>query len=195
MIENHPFTRHLRSNRKLITSPLAREARHAAIFNEAMRLCNNNVLTQDKICERLAFQKMACYMISVFSIAGIKYKWRNRRTKTWHNQTKPRMEEAQFADGLFWKYEGKTRVLIFNLTVPLIKSNANICILNATPTTINENRLFGISHGDATTETSIYGIKRLFRVFFPIYADDLPSYTKQATPYMGDTMRTTREPT
>ena len=27
--------------------------------------------------------------------------------------------------------------------------------------------LFGISHGDATTETSIYGIKRLFRVFFP----------------------------
>ena len=59
---------------------------------------------------------------------------------------------------------------------------------------LNELRLFGISHGDATTETSIYGIKRLFRVFFPIYADDLPSYTKQATPYMGDTMRTTREP-
>ena len=58
----------------------------------------------------------------------------------------------------------------------------------------NKLWLFGISHGDATTETSIYGIKLLFRVFFPIYADDLPSYTKQATPYMGDTMRTTREP-
>jgi hypothetical protein len=42
--------------------------------------------------------------------------------------------------GLSWQIEGKSRTLIYNLTVPLVKNNVDLCLFNLAPNELKASK-------------------------------------------------------
>lgn len=81
----------------------------------------------------LAQRKLTRAIISTLTIAGIKYRWQHSKTKEWADMTDDDSEIELSLRGLSWKREGKSRTLIYNLTVPLVKNNVDMCLFNLNP--------------------------------------------------------------
>jgi hypothetical protein len=81
----------------------------------------------------LAQLKLTRAIISTLTIAGIRYRWQHSKTRQWADMTDDDSEIEFSLRGLTWKSEGKPRTLIYNLTVPLIKNNVDMCLFNLSP--------------------------------------------------------------
>ena len=80
-----------------------------------------------------AQQKLIRTLISNIYIMGIPFLWTdNAKQKEWtKGLTTDNVEiSAKF---IYWQYEGKDRLLGFNLTVPIVKKNVDICLFDACP--------------------------------------------------------------
>ena len=81
----------------------------------------------------LAQRKLTRSIISCLNLAGIKYCWRNKKNNIWT----PGQSSVDDADieinlaGLSWKNGKGYRTLIYNLTVPAVKNNIDMCLLNS----------------------------------------------------------------
>jgi len=81
----------------------------------------------------LAQRKLTRAIISTLTIAGIPYRWQHSKTSQWVDMTNDDLEIEFSLRGLSWRTKDRPRVLLYNLTVPLVKSNVDMCLLDLAP--------------------------------------------------------------
>jgi len=81
----------------------------------------------------LAVRKLSRAIISNLTLAGIPYQWLHSSNNTWAAGTEKNADIELNLRGLSWSNRSKTRTLIYNLTVPDVKKNVDICLLNCRP--------------------------------------------------------------
>jgi Restriction endonuclease BsobI len=87
----------------------------------------------------IAHRKLIRTLISNLQITGKEFNWLNERKK-WAKSVESD-ENLEFSlRGLSWKNEKESRTLLFNLTVPTVKKNIDLCLLNCSSTDIQKNK-------------------------------------------------------
>jgi type II restriction enzyme len=80
----------------------------------------------------IAQQKFIRTLLSNLSISGTTYQWLDNKTKQWENKPANDFFIEEQLKALSWKNpRGKNRVLAFNLNIPIVKNNIDICLFNA----------------------------------------------------------------
>ena len=82
----------------------------------------------------LAQRKVTRAILSTLTIAGKKYHWQHSKTKQWIAMTNNDAEIELSLRGISWESEIGSRTLIYNLTIPLVRSNVDLCLFNLAPT-------------------------------------------------------------
>ena len=80
----------------------------------------------------LGERKFLRSLISVFNIAGIKYKWKDNDTNTWLDKPTDDTDIEKRIKAIYWKRK-IDRLLILNINVPLVNKNVDLSILQAQP--------------------------------------------------------------
>lgn len=81
----------------------------------------------------LAQRKLTRSILSTLNIAGINYCWQHAKTKKWLAMTNNDAEIELSLRGISWKNEFGDRTLIYNLRVPIVRSNVDLCLFNLAP--------------------------------------------------------------
>ena len=80
----------------------------------------------------LAQQKFVRTLLSNLSISNTNYQWLDSKTKQWNNKPTNDFSIEEQLKALSWKNpKGKNRILAFNLNIPIVKNNIDICLFNA----------------------------------------------------------------
>lgn len=88
----------------------------------------------------LAQRKLTRAILSTLTIADKRYYWQHSKTKKWIAMTNNDSEIELFLRGISWENETGNRTLIYNLTVPLVKSNVDMCLFNLAPAELVANK-------------------------------------------------------
>ena len=86
----------------------------------------------------MAQKKLTRSIISSLRIAGKPYSWLHTATGAWSLAPD---DDADIVRGLAWTSIGGPRTLIYNLTVPLVKNNIDLCLLDGEFRTISSQGL------------------------------------------------------
>ncbi len=78
----------------------------------------------------LAQRKLTRAILSALNIAGIPYWWQHSKTRQWIEMTDDDVDIELSLRGLGWQNANGPRTLIYNLTVPLVKNNVDMCLFN-----------------------------------------------------------------
>lgn len=78
----------------------------------------------------LGERKFLRTLISVFHIAGVDYKWKDAETNVWLDKPTDDTNIEKRVKEIYWSKESKDRLLLFNITVPIVNKNVDIVILN-----------------------------------------------------------------
>jgi hypothetical protein len=81
----------------------------------------------------LAQRKLTRAILSTLTIAGIKYQWQHTKTREWANMTNNDSEIELSLRSINWRHNRQNRTIIYNLTVPMIKNNVDLCLFNLDP--------------------------------------------------------------
>ena len=88
----------------------------------------------------LAQRKLTCAILSTLTIAGKKYYWQHSKTKKWIAMSNDDAEIEVSLRGIHWESDLGDRTLIYNLTVPIVRSNVDLCLFNLAPTELIANQ-------------------------------------------------------
>jgi hypothetical protein len=78
----------------------------------------------------LAQRKLTRAIISTLTVAGKAYKWLNSTNNTWAQIMDDDSDIELYLRGLSWQKEHHHRTLIYNLTVPFLKNNVDLCLFS-----------------------------------------------------------------
>lgn len=78
----------------------------------------------------LAQRKLTRAILSTLKIAGIEYKWQHSKTQKWLSMTNEDTDIELSLRGIHWQNRSRNRTIIYNLTVPLVKNNVDLCMFN-----------------------------------------------------------------
>ena len=92
----------------------------------------------------LAQRKLTRAILSTLTIAGQRYHWQHSRTKKWIGMTNDDAEIELSLRGLSWESDLGRRTLIYNLNIPLVKSNVDICLFDLAPEALPANKSHNI---------------------------------------------------
>jgi len=71
-------------------------------------------------------------LISTCSVTGIDFQYLDSKNKNWlYPNSEPEIEKR--VKGMYWISNGKKRILIYNLTVPTVKKNVDLCLFDCAP--------------------------------------------------------------
>ncbi|OEG69650.1 hypothetical protein ATZ36_08300 [Candidatus Endomicrobiellum trichonymphae] len=80
----------------------------------------------------LAQQKLIRTLLSNLSIMGIDYQWFSSKTENWENKHADDFAIEENLKALSWiSSKGKSRVVAFNLNIPVVRNNADICLFKS----------------------------------------------------------------
>jgi type II restriction enzyme len=80
----------------------------------------------------IAQHKLIRTLLSNLSVMGIAYQWLDNLTKQWENKPVDDLSIEERLKALSWKNsKGANRVLAFNLNIPIVKNNIDICLFKA----------------------------------------------------------------
>ena len=80
----------------------------------------------------LAQQKFIRTLLSNLSISNTGYQWLDNKTKNWESKPNNDFSIEEQLKALSWKNpKGKNRILAFNLNIPIVKNNIDICLFNS----------------------------------------------------------------
>ncbi|RME58443.1 restriction endonuclease [Candidatus Parcubacteria bacterium] len=79
----------------------------------------------------LGERKFSRAVIATLSIYNISFCWLDRKSNKWLPGNGDEVEIENRMRGISWEREGLCRTLLFNLTVPIIKKNVDICLFDA----------------------------------------------------------------
>jgi len=88
----------------------------------------------------LAQRKLTRAILSTLTIAGQRYHWQHSKTKKWIAMTSDDAEIELSLRGLSWESDLGRRTLIYNLNIPLVKSNVDLCLFNLAPEALPANK-------------------------------------------------------
>lgn len=88
----------------------------------------------------LAQQKLTRTIIATLKIAGIRYQWLHLKTRKWLEMADDEADIELSMRGLTWQSQGQNRTLLFNLVVPIVKSNVDMCLFNITPQELSSSQ-------------------------------------------------------
>ena len=81
----------------------------------------------------LGQRKLVLTLLSILSLLGIQYQWLGTtKNAQWAEKPEDETLVVQGVKALAWQHEGLSRVLAFNLKIPLVHKNVDICLFNAT---------------------------------------------------------------
>ncbi|MDJ0619377.1 MAG: AvaI/BsoBI family type II restriction endonuclease [Calothrix sp. MO_192.B10] len=74
-------------------------------------------------------------LISTCSVSGVDFEYLDSKSKKWMPpNSEPEIEKR--VKGLHWVSHGNRRTLIYNLTVPIVKKNVDLCLFDCVPNEI-----------------------------------------------------------
>lgn len=79
----------------------------------------------------LGERKLSRAIISTLSIEGRNYHWLHSKSKKWVHSNKNDADIELHLKGLHWKCDSGDRTLIYNLSVPLVEKNVDLCLFKA----------------------------------------------------------------
>lgn len=80
----------------------------------------------------LAQQKLIRTLLSNLSVSGRDYRWLNGNTKRWENRRDRDYDIEKQIKAMSWtNLQGEKRVLAFNLKIPLVKNNIDLCLFDS----------------------------------------------------------------
>ncbi|MCC6299508.1 MAG: type II restriction endonuclease [Anaerolineales bacterium] len=85
----------------------------------------------------LAQRKLTRAILSTLKISGTKYIWQDAKSRNWFDGGDDIDIESSLR-GLHWQSGRKPRTLIYNLTVPLVRNNIDLCLFNSIPNNLDE---------------------------------------------------------
>lgn len=88
----------------------------------------------------LAQRKLTRAIISTLTIAGISYQWQHAKSRKWLEMTDDDSEIELSLRGLSWQNRAGNRTLIYNLTIPLVKNNVDLCLFNLLPDEVEASK-------------------------------------------------------
>ena len=80
----------------------------------------------------LGERKFLRSLLSVFDLSGIDYRWKDNDTDAWLPRPIDDIEIEKRINGLFWSKNRSNRLLIMNITIPIVKKNVDLSILDGT---------------------------------------------------------------
>lgn len=93
----------------------------------------------------LAQRKVTRAILSTLTIAGVAYRWQHTKSRKWIEMTEDDSEIDASVRGLSWNNNGDTRLLIYNLNVPLVKSNIDLFLFNGSPERLDARALSAVN--------------------------------------------------
>lgn len=81
----------------------------------------------------LAQRKLTRSIISALTLFEVPYRWLHSKSKTWISMSDDDTDVELSLKAISWSISGKNRTLVYNLTVPLVRKNIDMCLLNCTP--------------------------------------------------------------
>lgn len=81
----------------------------------------------------MAQRKLSRALISTLALAGISYRWLHAPNTTWTQMSDEDADIELHLRGLSWIKGKKQRTVIYNLTVPFLKNNVDLCLFNCSP--------------------------------------------------------------
>ncbi|KAA0274088.1 MAG: restriction endonuclease [Chloroflexi bacterium] len=85
----------------------------------------------------MAQRKLTRAVLSTLRIAGISYSLQKAKNSEWFESNDEHDIDLSLR-GVAWKNGRKKRTLIYNLTVPLVKNNVDLCLFDAAPDVLDE---------------------------------------------------------
>ena len=79
----------------------------------------------------MAQQKLIRTLLSNMSVMGVDYQWLKNGTKKWHSVPEDMTLIESNLKAVSWKTSGKNRVLAFNLNIPVVGNNIDICLFDS----------------------------------------------------------------
>ena len=80
----------------------------------------------------LGERKFLRTLLSVLNLSGIDYLWKDDETNTWLPKPQNDAGIERRINGLFWSKKKENRLLLMNTTIPMVKKNVDLSILNGT---------------------------------------------------------------
>ncbi len=87
----------------------------------------------------LGEKKFSRTLISTLKINGKSYLWLHSKSKRWIEFSDDDADIEAHLKGISWTTQGKSRTLIYNITVPIVKKNVDLCLFDSEP----EKIIFG----------------------------------------------------
>lgn len=81
----------------------------------------------------IAQKKLTRSILAQLKLGGGAYKWLNSHTNRWENLPEDDTDIEAFLKGLYWGGLAGPRTLVYNLTVPFIGNNVDLCLFNRAP--------------------------------------------------------------
>lgn len=88
----------------------------------------------------LAQRKLTRAILATLTIAGQRYRWQHSKTKKWIAMTSDDADIELSLRGLSWESDLGKRTLIYNLNIPLVKSNVDLCLFKLAPEVLSVNK-------------------------------------------------------
>lgn len=88
----------------------------------------------------LAQRKLTRTLISILTLAGISYRWQHVKARKWVDGNQDDSDIELSLRGLSWQNRECYYTLIYNLTVPLLKNNVDICLFNIPPEEVENTK-------------------------------------------------------
>lgn len=88
----------------------------------------------------LAQKKLTEAILSALTLAGIEYRWQDSKTRQWLPMDSDDPDMAGRVRGIHWLRGGDDRTLFYNLTVPLVKNNVDLCLFDLSSEAVTRSR-------------------------------------------------------
>ena len=88
----------------------------------------------------IAQRKFIRALISTLRVSGNSYEWLSSLNSKWLKATENDADIELNLRGLSWQKDDKGRTLIFNLTVPTVKNNIDLCLLDCASSQITKKQ-------------------------------------------------------
>jgi Restriction endonuclease BsobI len=118
----------------------------------------------------LAHRKLTRAILSTLTIAGQRYRWQHSKTKKWIATTNNDSEIESSLRGISWESELGSRTLLYNLTVPIVRSNVDLCLFSLAPAELVANQAATIN--PATVAPYVLALGELKGGIDPAGADE-----------------------
>lgn len=79
---------------------------------------------------KIAEQKLICTIISNLSIMGLDFSILNQSSKRWSQGTAQKIDYSK-VKAIHWKHDNKDRIISFNLKIPIVNKNVDICLFES----------------------------------------------------------------